>query len=416
MDIFVKNGKYNGTLFLPFSKSYLQRTIAIAALSKKTVELTGYTASNDTDAAIQIIQSLDYNTSIDDNTLKISPPDLMKNNVVLHANESGLSSRLFSIVVALLTENAIIKGEGTLLNRPFFEVENVLQQLGKETLSNKGFLPLQIHGKFTVKNIKVDASQSSQILSGLLITLPFANFDTCEIHVNNCNSKPYIQMTLDILSHFGIEILNDNYNIFTLQGNQQINNQKYSIEGDWSAASIHAVIAAATGKIVLQNANINSAQADKAILNVLQECGAHILIKKDSIEINRNKLNAFQYNATDCPDLFPALAVLASQCKGKSVITGTKRLIHKESNRAQSIEIALKNLGIHVNIEDNCMMIEGGTIKGGTIDSHHDHRIAMMGAALGLLSENGVLIKDSHAVNKSYPDFFKDFFNLQAHE
>lgn len=416
MNVLIKNGFYNGTVQLPYSKSYVQRAIAIAALCKNEIEIKGYTACKDAEAAINAINALGKKTKIEGNVLNIFQGSSIHKSVQIHCNESGLSSRIFSIITALLTEIAVITGEGSLLHRPFFDIEKILIHLGKKVVSNKGFLPLHISGNFKASSITIDASESSQILTGLLITLPFANHESCTIHVKKLKSVPYIQMTLDILTHFNINVINKNFETFIIPGNQQTNISYYNVEGDWSAASIHAVAAAISGNVTLQNLNYNSAQADRKIIEILKNCGTTIQYKNSNISIQKNKLIPFQVDATNCPDLFPSLAALAVSCNGISQIKGTERLQYKESNRAETILYTLKNLGININIEHDIMTIEGGKIEKGIVHAHNDHRIAMMGAVLGLISDNGIEIQHAEVVNKSYPDFFEDFYKLTNHE
>ena len=287
-------------------------------------------------------------------------------------------------------------------------VEDALSQLGKNVKSYKGKLPLELEGVINGNEIQISGEESSQLLTGLLIALPKLKQDSV-IRVANLKSVPYVQMTIAILGEFGINIEHENYEHFKIKGNQLPKSTNYHVEGDWSGASFHLVAAAISGQIEVSNLSETSLQADARILEVLKNCGASVLVKPNSISVVKNELNAFHFDATDCPDLFPPLAVLAACCSGKSRLKGVSRLKHKESDRAKTIQAEFKKLGIEINIDDDEMYIVGGPIHGASVDSHNDHRIAMAMAVLSLVSNGDIEVQNFDAVNKSYPNFLEDF-------
>lgn len=404
---------FTGSIKAPPSKSYLQRAIAIAAMANHPVEIDGYAPSKDVDAAIAIAQNLGAELKINQDKIVVKGNFSVVKISAIHCGEAGLSARMFAPIAALKEEKISITGEGSLLKRPMHMVIDALKKLGKTIISNKGFLPLEISGKLIPQSIQIDASESSQLLTGLLIALPFANGNS-EIKIAQLNSIPYIQMTLDILQQFGIKIHNNNFQHFFIEGNQRVKAGNYNVEGDWSGAAFHLVAAAIAGSVSLEGLHKNSAQADKAILQVLEQVGANIYwLNENSLEIQKNKLQAFEFDATHCPDLFPPLAALAANCKGISKIKGVKRLLHKESNRALSIQSELQKLGVNVELKNDEMWIYGGNISGGKINSHNDHRIAMMAAVLALNANAPVEIQEAEAIQKSYPAFFDDFSACQ---
>ena len=171
---------------------------------------------------------------------------------------------------------------------------------------------------------------------------------------------------------------------------------------------------AAGGSVTVGNLNISSLQADKKILDVLKSAGALVEADEGEISVSQKELRSFEFDAVDCPDLFPPLAVLAACCSGTSRISGVHRLRHKESDRAAVLEAELTKIGIRISIADDCMLIDGGgAILGGEMDSHGDHRIAMAGALAGTVSQKGVGIGNWEAVAKSYPGFFHDWEMIQ---
>ena len=389
----------------PASKSYLQRALAVSALAGGNTVLTNVSWCADSLSAKKIINKLGAITTEQNNTLEIQSSPLKFGDKNFFAGESGLSLRMFSPILALSDEEISFTGEGTLLKRPVKLIEEALSQLGVKVISNSGFLPLKIKGKIKAGKITIDGSLSSQLLSGLLITLPLLDADS-EILVHNLKSRPYIDMTLAIIKDFGVNIENIDYKKFTIKGKQKYKARTYNIEGDWSGASFLLVYGAVKNAIEVNNLNPHSLQADKAILDVLQKAGANVHIKTNSIIITPGKLKAFEFDASHCPDLFPPLVALATQCEGISKIKGVFRLLHKESNRAMVIKQELSKLGIEIEINKDIMFIKQSQLKSGVINSHNDHRIAMLGGILNLFSKEKISVENKQAVNKSYPGFF----------
>ncbi len=222
-------------------------------------------------------------------------------------------------------------------------------------------------------------------------------------------------MTIATLQAFGVEVSHDNYELFYIRGKQHYTSATYTVEGDWSGASCLLVAGALAGEITVDNLNPNSLQADQALVDALERAGAMIGSDGNRYHVKKKALRAFEFDATDCPDLFPALVVLAAGCDGKSVLKGTKRLTHKESDRARTLAAEFGKLGIDVDITgDDTMVVTGGTIHGGAVSSHNDHRIAMAAAVAGLTAESPVIIDGAEAVSKSYPAFWDDLEKIVA--
>ena len=378
MDKTIFPSEYNGTLIAPPSKSYMQRAIALAVLSEGTTIIRNSCRSEDSMSALSMADDLGAIIKIENKkTIIQGSKGVLKDQ--LNAGESGLGVRSFMPIVALHDKKITIKGRGTLNSRPIHFIESPLRQLNVEVSTTNGYLPVTIQGPIQGGKIKIDGSISSQVLTGLLIALPKAKNDSV-VSVNRLQSIPYIDMTMQIISDFGIKIQYDNYEEFFINGNQNYIAQDYKIEGDWSGAAFHMVAAAISGSLNIKGLNIQSKQADRKILVALENAGAQLSYSYNSVKVKKGKLKAFHFDATHCPDLFPPLSNLAAQCKGTSIIKGIHRLIYKESNRALAIQEEWKKLGIQVSIKKDEMHITGGRIKGGKINSHNDHRIAMMGA------------------------------------
>ncbi|HVX49074.1 MAG TPA: 3-phosphoshikimate 1-carboxyvinyltransferase, partial [Chitinophagaceae bacterium] len=339
----------------------------------------------------------------------------------VNCGESGLGIRMFAPIVALHPYPITINGEGSLLNRPMDFFDEVLPQLGVSIQSSNGRLPLTLKGPLQPKDITIDGSLSSQFLTGLLMAYAAAGASGVTITVTNLKSRPYVDLTLKVMKDFGLAVPeNKNYEAFYFPTNQSINqstNQPitYQVEGDWSGGAFLLVAGAIAGDIAVKGLDINSTQADKAVLAALKNCGCKLDIKANAIHISPGALKAFTFDATDCPDLFPPLVALAAYCKGTTVIKGVQRLTHKESNRALTLQDEFGKLGIMIELFSDEMHIQGGTgVKGALTHSRHDHRIAMACAVAALKANGEVIIEEAQAVNKSYPDFYMHIKKLGA--
>lgn len=402
----------SGTILAPASKSVMQRACAAALLRNGKTIIKNSGKSNDDKAALDIIQSLGATVNVDDIQLEIISEGINVVSERINCGESGLSCRMFTPIAALSNKNIQIHGCGSLLKRPMNFFENILPQLNVKVISNDGCLPMSVQGPLLPRNIEVDGSLSSQFLTGLLMAYSAANACGVSIKVNDLKSKPYIDLTLQVLKDFGLKVPeNKNYAEFYFASQAHIlpaNKIEYFVEGDWSGAAFLLVAAAISGKVIVKGLNINSCQADKMIIDVLKQSGASIYIQQDQIEVVASALKPFHFDATDCPDLFPPLVALAAYCEGVSVIEGTSRLSHKESNRAITLQEEFSKLGINIELKNNLMYIYGGgPIKSGIVHSHHDHRIAMATAVAALKADGEVIIENADAINKSYPNFFE---------
>lgn len=398
MQAIISPGTISGTLTPPASKSLMQRACAAALLHNGTTIIHNPGISDDDKAALRIVQqlgaSVDYTA---DNSIIIKSNGIRPVNNSIDCGESGLSARLFIPIASMHTGSITVNGHGSLLNRPFDVYTDVLPQLGVQVIGSK--LPMIVTGPLQPRNITIDGSISSQFLSGLLFAFAYSATEPVAITVNRLNSKPYIDMTLDVLRTFGKKIHHEDYHKFYINpqtvtsGDIEIN-----IEADWSAAANFIVAKAIDHAISINNLNPSSLQADRAILQVVNE-----------------QKTAFNFDATDCPDLIPILSVYATYCSGTSTIQGMNRLVHKESNRIESTTAMLHTFGITYSLQDDMLEITGGKpLLSCTINGYNDHRIVMAATIAALGAAGEVTITDAQAVAKSYPDFFKHLSSLGA--
>jgi len=385
----------------------MQRVIVACLLAGGRSVISNPSFCDDAKAALSVAVDLGAKVKVEKNRVIISGGFDPVGNT-LNCGESGLGLRMFSAVAALSGKEITLVGHGTLKSRSVAMIEKPLTDLGARVTLKQGKLPVTVCGPITGGKAMVDGSLSSQFLTGLLIALPLAEKDS-ELIVNNLKSRFYIDLTIKVLKDFGIEILNNEYKHFIIPGSQVFISGEYEIEGDWSGAAFLLVAGAIGGEVKIENLDINSNQADRRILDVLEQFGARVKKSNNGIRVIKAEMKPFNFDATDSPDLFPPLVVLASYAKGKSRIKGISRLAGKESNRAEALIEEFAKVGIQIETDDENMIVYGGIVTGGTINSRNDHRIAMAAAVAGVGAGGNINIQGYECISKSYPDFFTDY-------
>jgi 3-phosphoshikimate 1-carboxyvinyltransferase len=406
-----------GIIDIPSSKSVAQRVLACALLNNGTTVIKGLSQSDDEKAAQAIIAAAGAQLTASDEGLVVHSSGFYPiAPIQVHCGESGLSSRMFTPILANSSFPVTIKGSGSLLTRPMHFFDDIAPQLQVAFSSQGGKLPFVVQGPLVPVSVTVDGSLSSQFITGLIYGyVASPRLKKVALQLANPVSIPYIELTLDVLRLFDVD-LNFKGNTLLFNGSYCIEgNRNITIEGDWSSASYFLVAAAVFGKLTLKNLSIESKQADKAILDALSQFGAEIEYKNNQLNIVSKQRKSFTFDATHCPDLFPALAVLGSYGTQTSRIKGVHRLLHKESNRAQSIVTEFNKFGVTIVIEEDEMIIyPPREIKGAIINPHNDHRIAMAAAILGLGAKSPSQILNPEVVNKSFPSFFELLESVSA--
>ena len=445
-------------LQMPVSKSFAQRAIIAAALAEGTSHLHGYTPCGDNEAAIQVARNLGAEVEIDGTEVTITGISASLGGMdmkELHVGESGLLTRMMIPVMAQLCACPVtFTGEKTLLNRPLtgareimeaFEAEcHSVQIATGEALAMTGEplrVPLTVGGPLKSGRAEISGKHGSQLISGLLMALPFAERNSSLI-VHEPKSIPYMFITLEVLKKFGIKVGNDMLGgpdflesggdwslctemVFKVKGGQKYRAANINLEGDWSAAANFLVAGALFGKAELAGLDTTSLQADLSIMDILMDAGASLSQldgDKGNITVQRAPLRAFSVDASNCPDLFPILAVLAAFCQGTSRLAGVGRLANKESDRAKAILEMLTQMGVKASIEKDDLVVEGQTLvqrlmggnllKGGAYTSYHDHRMVMALKVASLGADGPITIDDESCVAKSFPQFNDMFASL----
>ena len=436
MRAIVHPSKLSGSQIAPASKSSMQRACAAALIhiGKTIIHNPGH--SNDDLAALDVIQKLGALVEKD------NAPNVKGNvgSVIVNSNgvkpigpsmncgESGLGIRMFTPIAALSSELINIEGKGSLVKRPMHFFDEILPLVGVKVKSQKGFLPIQIQGPLVPANITIDGSLSSQFLTGMLMAYAAAEKQDVVIKVLDLKSKPYIDLTLAVLNAFGWKVEHTNYESFRFLAHAPLEPFiEYTVEGDWSGAAFLLVAGAIAGPIKVKGLQLNSTQADKKIIEALISAKATMKQEEDGILIGpsadnsnhsngyANGLIAFEFDATDCPDLFPPLVALASVCNGTTKIKGVSRLAHKESDRGLTLQTEFAKMGVQIDLVGDEMLIHGGAlIQSATVFSQHDHRIAMACGVAALVANGPIEITEAEAINKSYTDFFTHLQELGA--
>ena len=376
---------------LPASKSISNRALVIRALSGSAMPIDNVSDCDDSRVVQDALQHMPK---------------------VIDIKAAGTAMRFITSFLATVPGEHIIKGTERMHNRPIAVLVDALRSLGADICYEEkdGFPPLRIQGReLTGGHISLPGNVSSQYISSLLMIAPTLKQGFTLEMTGDIISRPYIDMTLAIMRQFGAQAQWNSEREIRVEA-VPYSPTPYYIEGDWSAAAMLLVAGAVAGEVTVKNLSMLSKQADVAICDALVRAGAELTTEGNSVTASQRELRGFEFDATNCPDLFPALATLAAAAEGQSRIIGTRRLEHKESNRAEAIRKEFGKLGIEVDLsEPNVMKIVGGKITGGVeVESHGDHRMAMTLAVAALLSDGSITIKGAECVSKSYPNFFED--------
>ena len=399
----------SGTVTAPPSKSDVHRAIICAALSGGVCTITPVALSNDIKATIGCVEALGAKTSIEKDVLTVDGTDIFKNKTAtLDCIESGSTLRFLIPVAAAGGIDAEFIGSGSLVTRPIGLYNDILPDKGV-TLDNDNGLPLKISGKLKAGVFKVPGNISSQFISGLLFALPLLRGDSDIILTSPIQSAGYINMTIRTMEKFGIEVdVTDTG--WHVRGSQHYIPSDYKTDGDWSQAAFYLVSGAINGEITVNNLNTDSKQGDRKIAELLREFGADVIQEADSATVKKSKLSAIEINASQIPDLVPALAVCAAFAEGITKITNAERLRIKESDRLKSTAALINSLGGNAaELPDGLEITGSKSLIGGTAKGFNDHRIVMSAAVCAAGSQNPIICTDALSVNKSYPGFFSDY-------
>jgi 3-phosphoshikimate 1-carboxyvinyltransferase len=410
-----------GEVAAPPSKSYTHRAVILASLAAGESLIENPLLADDTRYTIEACRALGADIAIESDGLAVRGTGgrISPQKETIFVGNSGSTIRMIAPLAASSPTRIVLDGDERLRQRPMGDLLSALQGLGvhARSLNNNGCPPIEIEGgEFKANQVSLSGAVSSQPVSALLMAAPYTR-KGLTIKINGgLRSKPYIDITLDAMSAFGVTAVNRDYKEFLIEGNQEYKARRYRIEGDYSSAAYFLAAGAIGGKPVsVTNLKKDSVQGDRHLLDILERMGGAVGYDKDSVTVQRSGgLKGITINMGDYPDLVPTLAVVAAFAQGKTELTNIAHLRFKESDRLETTAAELNKMNIKTEVGDDTMVIYGGKPSGAEIDSHNDHRLAMGLSIAALLAEGDCILNGAEAVSKSYPQFFSDLQKLGA--
>ena len=413
MNVTIKPNKLSGTIQIPPSKSLSHRAIIAAALAEGESIISNVLYSKDILATIDAMRACGAEIKEYSDHLVIHGSKVKRVKSMINANESGSTIR-FMIPIALVCDEEIeFRGENHLVKRPLDTFLEIFDEQGIQYARGEDYLPLKVYSGLKCGTFEVRGDISSQFITGLLYALPLLDGDSKIVITTNLESKGYIDLTLDMLKKFGIEIENKEYKEFIIKGNQSYKPYNYTIEGDFSQSAFFLVADALGADIKLSCMNMDSHQGDKKILLDMEDFGSNIIFENDLLSLENKALHGATIDFSQSPDLGPALTVLAALAEGESNFINAGRLRIKECDRITAMRIELEKMGAKIIEHKDGMTIYGvKELHGAIIDSHNDHRVAMAIAMASLKTKGDIKILNAGCVSKSFPNFFSVFESL----
>lgn len=405
------------TISMPGSKSYTNRALIMAALTKGPVCLKKPLYSDDTKAMIECLRTLGLKIETDPDQIIVHEDIecIEDRHYELFAHDSGTTVRFMLALLCIVPGIKIIQGSTRLNERPISDLVDALRELGAviEYCDKEGQLPIKISSSvLSGQSVHLKGEISSQFCSAILLISPYIS-KGFTIHIKGpLISKPYIEMTLNCMQEWGVKVVQENGNYFVPQC-QSYRNKQYVIEGDFSSAGYFFAIASLTkSTIILENLNSDSVQADRKFLEILEKMGNIVSYEENRISIQGKQILATSFDMEDCPDQVMTMAVLAAFAKGVTKISGVRSLRVKETERVLAIKKNLSKMGVMTEDTHDTLTIHGGSPHAAEIDTYNDHRIAMAFAVAGMYLP-GIVICDPEVVNKTFPTFWEVLRSLR---
>ena len=407
----------NGMVTIPGSKSYTHRAVILSSLAEGESILIHALRCEDTEHTIQALIKFGVPVFWESDDIRVlgRGGKFKTTDDRIDVGNSGTSMRFLTALAALKKGITLLDGSERMRKRPIGELLNGLGELGVRAYSQKGddCPPVVVESQgLNGGTVRIRGEKSSQFLSGLLMVAPYAHGDVNIEVRGSLASKPYVDVTLDVMSAFGVGIRSQGYQSFFVKAGQRYLPQRYRIEGDASNASyFFSAAAVCRGKVKVKNLNPATVQGDIRFLEILERKGCHVTRGSDWVEVQGGELDGIEVDMNEMPDLVPTLAVTAAFARGKTVIQNIGHLRFKESDRLHALAIELSKMGIRVNEGEDGLEIEGGKPHGAEIETYDDHRMAMSFAIAGLVVP-GIKIKGERCVEKSFPGFWETIQKL----
>ena len=397
-------GSLNGTFRAPPSKSYTHRAIILASVAKGISTIRDPLISLDTISTMDAMTAMGAVIEQRGNELKIIGNGIRTPAGTIDVGNSGTTIRLLSGIVSSFDSSVTLTGDGSIQKRPMQPLLDALSGMGVSCTSDNGMPPVTIQGPNNGGNISIRGNISSQFISSLIMSAPLFRNDTSIRVEGGTVSRPYIDITIRMMKDFGVNVTEDKG--FRIKAGQTYRPRDYRVPGDMSSAAFPLVGGALSGSVTMEGYEKDDPQGDKAIVDILKECGADVSVNDEKITVSRNELKGCDVDMSNIPDLFPIVAVLLSTAKGRSRLYGAPHLRFKESDRILSTTRMLNTLGADiVPTDDGCIINGVERLKGGNIEHLGDHRIAMSAIIASLVSDSRITMDDTECCSVSFPGF-----------
>ncbi len=406
MRVTIEKSDIKGKVIAPPSKSYTIRGLMCAALARGESEIVHPLYADDTEAAVRVLSDIGVGVEQSKDLWRISGGDLRQPDADLYCGDSAATLRFITAIGSIVPGRCRLTAGASLARRPVGPLMEALRRLGVDCSSDNGLAPVVVNGgRLNGGETELPGDVSSQFLSALLLVSPFAEEGMRIRLTTPLESKPYVAMTIDSMTRFGINVTASAGTDDFYTAKQTYQPTSYEMEGDWSSASYLLALGAVMEEMEVENLNSQSLQSDRAMLDFLRQMDADVEVSPGAIKVRGSKLKALRADLSDCIDLLPTVAVLAAVAEGASEFEGIGRARLKESNRVAAVREGLERMGVNVAEEANRMTITGSSLKSAVVDSHDDHRIAMAFSILGVLAGN-TTINGAECVNKTFPEFW----------
>jgi len=405
-----------GSLEAPTSKAYTHRALVVSLLTPGTSTIEKPLFCDDTKRTLEGVQALGAIVSGESERLKVEGRTTVPaQEARVDCGESGATLRFLAAVAATFPSSTTLTAKGSLSGRPLLPLAEALQSLGARisVQQKRASLEVKVQGPLRGGSASIPGDISSQFITGLLLAAPLAMKDVNIAVTGRLESRPYVEMTLEVMRIHGIRA-ETSPNGFRIPAPQPYQAASHRVPADFSSAAfLLAAGVTAGGELTLSGIQASSLEPDSLMLELLPKIGASLKRNADQVHVCKSDLEGFEFDASDHPDLVLALEVLACQAKGRSEIRGLGRLAYKESDRLRTVPEELGKMGAKISIKDDTVVITGPQhLSGGELSSHHDHRVAMACATASLAAVGTTLIGEAEVVSKSYPEFYNDLGKL----
>jgi 3-phosphoshikimate 1-carboxyvinyltransferase len=416
MEVVVSGDSVHGSVLAPPSKSYTHRAMTLAMLADGESVIERPLLGGDTLATLGAVRAFGRAAEMRGDELHIHGGRLSCPENVIDAANSGTTFRLMMGVASLLPCYTVITGDASIRRRPMAPLLEALQQLGVECHSTRGngLAPVIVRGPNIGTHTLIRGDISSQFITSLLISSALKKVDTDIEIIGELHSKPYLDITMRMMREFGAEA-EETTTGFHVRGGQHYHAKRFLVPGDYSSAAFPLAAGALAGSCTVDGLLEKDEQGDKVILDLLARFGAEVDRDGAKVTVRKRKLKGIDIDLGDAPDLFPILAVVASQAEGRTVISNAEHVRLKESDRIATTAAMLKVLGCQVEEKkDGCVIVGPVRLHGGLVESHDDHRIMMAASVAALVASGPVRITQAECHTISYPGFVEDMRRLGA--